>query len=238
MFRSHGERRRWIRADFSLRNLTWSTYVGPMIPPESPSGGTGSGLFLRLVDRKDLSYYWMKRMPISERTAFWRKPRRRIASLVLRTFSKLYGMAGLRVGFAVGAKAVVAEVEKSRGPFKVSQVAERAAVAALEDNSGWAQRIRNETIANRERLTGELKLRGLHALPSHGNFLLIPVEPASAVEVNRALQARGVAGRPFPRLPELGETLRITIGPWDLMERFLQALDQLFESDSPEGGKP
>ncbi|MFH1766435.1 MAG: histidinol-phosphate transaminase [Gemmatimonadota bacterium] len=158
--------------------------------------------------------------------------------LVLRTFSKLYGLAGLRVGFAVGPKGVVAEVEKSRGPYKVSQVAERAAVAALEDNSGWAQRIRRETIENRERLTGELKLRGLHALPSQGNFLLIPVDPANAVEVNRALQARGVAGRPFPRLPELGETLRITIGPWDLMERFLQVLDQLFESGSPERGSP
>jgi len=114
----------------------------------------------------------------------------------------------------------------------VSQVAERAAVAALEDNSGWADRIRTETLENRERLAKELRSRGLHPLPSQANFLLIPVDPASAVDVNRALQAHGVAGRPFTNLPDVGDALRITIGPWDLMERFLGALDQLFQPGS------
>jgi histidinol-phosphate aminotransferase len=150
--------------------------------------------------------------------------------MVLRTFSKLYGLAGLRVGFAVGPAELVAELEKSRGPYKVGQVAERAAVAALEDRSGWAERIRKETIENRERLAKELRSRGLHALPSQANFLLIPVEPANAVEVSRALQDRGVACRPFPNLQDVGDALRVTIGPWDLMERFLRALDQLFDS--------
>jgi len=149
--------------------------------------------------------------------------------LVLRTFSKLHGLAGLRIGFAVGPEALVKELEKSRGPYKVSQVAERAAVAALEDNSGWTDRIRTETLENRERLAKELRSRGLHPLPSQANFLLIPVDPASAADVNRALQAHGVAGRPFPSLPEVGDALRITIGPWNLMERFLGAIDQLFE---------
>ena len=150
--------------------------------------------------------------------------------LILRTFSKLYGLAGLRIGFAVGPEPLVEEVEKSRGPYKVGQVAERAAVAALADSSGWAEAIRAKTRENRERMVMELRSRGLHPLPSQANFLLIPVEPASAEEVNRALQDRGVSGRPFPRIPEVGDALRITIGPWDLMERFLQALDQLFES--------
>jgi histidinol-phosphate/aromatic aminotransferase/cobyric acid decarboxylase-like protein len=129
----------------------------------------------------------------------------------------------------------VEEVEKSRGPYKVSQVAERAAVAALEDISGWAERIRGQTLENRERLTRELRTRGLHPLPSQGNFLLIPVEPANVLEVDRALKMHGVAGRPFPRLPEMGDALRITIGPWELMERFLHALDELFEPAPPPG---
>jgi len=158
--------------------------------------------------------------------------------LVLRTFSKLYGLAGLRIGFAVGSEILVEEVEKSRGPYKVGQVAERAAVAALHDTSGWARRIRDETVRNRERLAGELRARGLKPLPSQGNFILIPVEPASAIEVNRALRDQGVAGRPFPRLPDIGDALRITIGPWDLMERFLAALDQLFEAPTRGGKKP
>jgi histidinol-phosphate aminotransferase len=152
--------------------------------------------------------------------------------LVLRTFSNLYGLAGLRVGFAVGPKALVAEVEKSRGPYRVSQVAERAAVAALDDHSGWVDRIREETIENRERLVKELRSRGLHPIPSRANFLLVPVEPANAVEVNRALQDRGVACRAFSHLDDVGDALRITIGPWDMMERFLRALDLLFESGS------
>ncbi len=155
--------------------------------------------------------------------------------LVLRTFSKLYGLAGLRVGFAVGPGEVVEEVEKSRGPYKVSQVAERAAVAALEDISGWAERIRDQTLENRDRLTLELRARGLHPLPSQGNFLLIPVEPANVLEVDRALKLHGVACRPFPRLSEVGDSLRVTIGPWELMERFLTALDDLFEPPSPSG---
>jgi histidinol-phosphate aminotransferase len=152
--------------------------------------------------------------------------------LVLRTFSKIYGLAGLRVGFAVGAESVVREVEKSRGPYKVNEIAEQAAVAALEDDSGWEERIREEVIENRERLAGELRGRGLRPLPSQTNFLLVSVEPASAVEVNRALKELGVSVRPFPDLPEVGDAIRITIGPWDLMEHFLLALDQLLTGNT------
>ena len=65
-------------------------------------------------------------------------------ALVVRTLSKLYALAGVRVGYGVGRADVVDEVEKSRGPYKVSAVAERAAVAALEDASGWAQRVLGE----------------------------------------------------------------------------------------------
>jgi histidinol-phosphate/aromatic aminotransferase/cobyric acid decarboxylase-like protein len=156
--------------------------------------------------------------------------------IVLRTFSKLYGLAGLRVGFAVGPEKLIEEAEKSRGPYKIGHVAEKAAVVAIEDESGWAGRVREETLENRERLAEELRSRGLQPLPSQGNFLLVPVEPASAVGVNRALKERGVAGRPFPKIPEIGDALRVTVGPWEMMERFLVALDDLFEPGTPEGG--
>jgi len=149
--------------------------------------------------------------------------------LVLRTFSKLYGMAGLRVGFAVGPEELIQEAEKSRGPYKVVRAGEDAAAAALRDSSGWTEQILEETRANRHRLGHELRARGLRPLPSQANFLLVPVEPASAVEVNRALKERGVACRPFPGLPGIGDALRVTIGPWELMEEFLGALDRLFE---------
>ncbi len=155
--------------------------------------------------------------------------------LVLRTFSKLYGLAGLRIGFGVGHEALVQEVEKSRGPYKVGQVAEQAAVAALEDSSGWAAKTRKDALDNRQRLADELRARGLDPLPSEANFLLIPLDPAGAVQVNRALRDQGVAGRAFPRLPGIGDALRVTVGPWEMMERFLDALDHLFEAGPGKG---
>jgi histidinol-phosphate aminotransferase len=154
--------------------------------------------------------------------------------LVLRTLSKLYGLAGLRVAFAVGAPGLIAEVEKSRGPYKVSQVAERAAIAALRDASGWAEKIVQETVENRARLADELRKRGLRPLPSEANFLLVPVSPASATRLNDALKDRGVAIRPYPDLPDLGDCIRITIGPWEMIEWFLVALDDLI---SPQSGR-
>jgi histidinol-phosphate/aromatic aminotransferase/cobyric acid decarboxylase-like protein len=152
--------------------------------------------------------------------------------LVLRTLSKIYGLAGLRVGFGVGPESLIREVEKSRGPYKVNQVAEAAAVAALGDRSGWEEKIRGEVAENRGRLAEELLARGLNSLPSEANFLLISVGPASAVEVNRALKELGVAIRPFPDLQEVGDAIRVTIGPWEFMEHFLLALDQLLTRES------
>jgi histidinol-phosphate aminotransferase len=156
--------------------------------------------------------------------------------LVLRTMSKLYGLAGLRVGFGVGPKPLVTEVEKSRGPYQISQLSETAAVAALEDPSGWREDIVVQTVTNRERLRMELEARGLKPLPSSGNFLLLPVEPADPRAVNNALRAGGVAVRPFPHLPEVGGALRVSIGPWSLMARFLAALDAVLSGQGLEEG--
>jgi histidinol-phosphate/aromatic aminotransferase/cobyric acid decarboxylase-like protein len=60
------------------------------------------------------------------------------------------------------------------------------------------------------------------------------VDPASAVQVNQALRDRGVAGRAFPGLPEIGDAIRVTVGPWEMMQRFLDALDQLFQAGPGE----
>ncbi|MHC4780722.1 MAG: pyridoxal phosphate-dependent aminotransferase [Planctomycetota bacterium] len=154
--------------------------------------------------------------------------------LVLRTLSKIYRLAGLRVGFGVGPRNVIEEVEKSRGPYKVNQAAEAAAIAALEDESGWEEEIRGKVMENREKLANELLARGLQPLPSDANFLLVSVGPASAIEVNRALKELGVLVRPFPDLDEVGDAIRVTIGPWEFMEHFLLALDQLMTSESQE----
>ena len=151
--------------------------------------------------------------------------------VVLRTLSKAYGLAGLRVGFAVGAPEVIAEIEKSRGPYKVNRLAEAAAVAALADEPGWVPEICREVVAQRSRLVRELTRLGLPPVPSGANFLLIPL--SSAEDLTAALRDRDVAVRPFPGLPGLGDAVRVTVGPRREMDLFLDALQQVL-SQTPD----
>jgi histidinol-phosphate/aromatic aminotransferase/cobyric acid decarboxylase-like protein len=146
--------------------------------------------------------------------------------VVVRTLSKLYGLAGLRVGYAVGAPQVIREIEKSRGPYKVNRLAEAAAVAALEDAEGWIPEIRAATLEGRARLAFELASRGYTPLPSKANFILVPVD--DAVFVTASLRHDGVAVRPFPGLPGIGDAIRVSIGPEAELDRFLAALDKVY----------
>lgn len=156
---------------------------------------------------------------------------RRLVSV--RTLSKAFGLAGLRVGFAVGPPALMAEIEKSRGPYKVGRLSERAAVAAIRDPDGWVDERVRRIVENRRRLAGGLREAGLEPLPSDANFVLAPVSsPAEAVA--RALRARGIGVRAFSDLPGVGDAIRITVGPRELVERFLDALPgALDEAASP-----
>jgi histidinol-phosphate aminotransferase len=157
---------------------------------------------------------------------------RRPRFLVIRTLSKAYGMAGMRVGFAVGDPEVVAELEKSRGPYKVSALAEAAALAALEDREGWVESHVREVREARSRILEELRRRGLAPLSSEANFVLLPVPDAGSITAG--LRDRGVAVRPFPEVPGLGDAIRVSVGRWDLMERFLAALDAELPGGGPE----
>ena len=143
--------------------------------------------------------------------------------LVIRTMSKAFGLAGLRVGYGIGATPLVRDVEKSRGPYKLNAVAEQMALAALRHDMKWVHEHVALAVQNRERLAAALRDRGYTPLESHANFVCVPV--ARAVEVGQALRARGVAARPFPGLPHVGDTLRISVGPWELVEQFLAAFD-------------
>ncbi len=144
--------------------------------------------------------------------------------LIVRTMSKAFGLAGLRVGYAVGAPALVAEVEKSRGPYKVSTVAERAAVASLTHDRGWVAERVEDAHRSRNRLTESLRALGLAPLPSEANFVLAPV--AGALGVAQRMRERGVAVRAFERLPLVGDALRITAGPAPMMDEALAVLEE------------
>lgn len=143
--------------------------------------------------------------------------------LVIRTMSKAFGLAGLRVGYAIGAPALVRDVEKSRGPYKLNAMAEQTALAALRHDMPWVNEHVALAVENRNRLADALRTRGYAPLPSHANYVCVPVP--NVVAVGQALRERGVAARPFADLPHLGDTLRISVGPWPLLEQFLAAFD-------------
>jgi histidinol-phosphate aminotransferase len=152
--------------------------------------------------------------------------------LIVRTMSKAFGLASIRIGYGIGAAKLAAEVEKSRGPYKVSSVAARIASAALTSDLPWVTDRAKDAIASRMRLVDSLAAIGLTALPSAANFLLVPVSRAGRVAAY--LRERDVAVRPFVKLPQLspalaasgGDALRITVGPQDMMEALIALLEE------------
>ena len=145
--------------------------------------------------------------------------------LVARTLSKAFGMAGLRIGYAVGAPDLVAEVEKSRGPYKITALAETMAVAALDQDRAWVERGVAEVVDARAPFLRELEALGLAPIPSAANFVLVPMPGAKAKAA--ALRERGVAVRPFEALAGFGDALRISIGPREIMQRALDAMREV-----------
>jgi histidinol dehydrogenase len=147
-------------------------------------------------------------------------------AVVLRTLSKAYGLAGMRIGYAVGPAPLIAEIEKSRGPYKVSGPAEAVACAVLRGDGQWVRERAMEARASRDRLLVELRSRGVTAFDSAANFVLLQVD-GSAQDWNARLRARGVAVRPFSALPGAGECLRVSAGPWPMVQAFLDAFDEV-----------
>jgi len=142
--------------------------------------------------------------------------------LVLRTFSKIYGLAAFRVGYAVGPRNLIDYMNRVRAPFNVSTLAQAAAVAALDDDA-HVQNARLLNQAERKRVTRALESRGLWVAPSQANFVLVDLKrPARAVY--DALLKQGVIVRPFASLPT---SLRVTLGTERENDRFLAALAEV-----------
>jgi histidinol-phosphate aminotransferase len=142
--------------------------------------------------------------------------------LVLRTFSKIYGLAAFRVGYAVGPRALIDYMNRVRAPFNVSTLGQAAAAAALDDRD-HVDTARALNQQERARVTDALTARGLGVSPSQANFVLVDVKrPARAVY--DALLKKGVIVRPFASLPT---SLRVTVGTARENDRFLSALAEV-----------
>ena len=141
--------------------------------------------------------------------------------LVLRTFSKIAALAGLRVGYAVGGLESIDRLNRVRAPYNVNRLGQVAALAALEDPEHW-ERTRRLVLEERAYLTRELTKRGLSFPPSQANFFLIKVPGAAAVRerlLRAGLVVRDGAAVGFP------DHLRISIGTRAANRRLLRVLD-------------
>ncbi|MFN8586724.1 MAG: histidinol-phosphate transaminase [Candidatus Eisenbacteria bacterium] len=144
--------------------------------------------------------------------------------LVVRTLSKAFALAGLRVGWATGHEALVRDVELSRGPYTVNALAERAAIAAVTHDAGWVRERAAEAVAARERLADGLRALGLAPLPSATNFVFVPVADAPAVAARARTLGLGV--RALPATPRYGDALRMHAAPAAEQDRALAILKE------------
>jgi len=132
-------------------------------------------------------------------------------TVMLRTFSKVFGLGGMRVGWAYGPPAVVDALNRVRGVFNVNLAAQAAAVAALAE-PGWVERNRAHNAEWRARLSAALEGNGIKVWPSHGNFILADFGmPARAAAADAYLKRHGLIVRAMGAY-DLPHCLRITIG--------------------------
>lgn len=146
--------------------------------------------------------------------------------LVTRTFSKIYGLAGERIGWATGAAELIGELNRIRGPFNVTNHGQASALAALGDEE-WVETSRIANAAGRARFADALAALGNHGVrvvPSEGNFVLVLFEGALTAE--RAMGAIAEVGFAVRHLPGQGlpHGLRITIGTDDQMDAVAGAI--------------
>ena len=146
--------------------------------------------------------------------------------VVMRTFSKSYSLAGLRVGYCVGPQALIDALYKIKDSYNVDAVAQEVALAAYEDVAYHRETVA-KVVAERERLFCELAGRGWDAIPSAANFIFAAPPPQMSAEtVFARLREHGVYVRYFPG-PLTGSRLRITVGTPEQTARLLAAIDDI-----------
>lgn len=149
--------------------------------------------------------------------------------LVTRTFSKAYGLAGLRIGYAYAQPGLLAMLKRMRAPFSVTQIAQVAAIAALQDRE-FLSRTAKANAEGREQLAAGFGLLGLKYVPSNANFLL--VEVGDGADMARRLETHGLIVRPVGAYG-LPEWLRISVGSRHNNQRLLAALEAELRGMAP-----
>ncbi len=140
--------------------------------------------------------------------------------VIMRTFSKIYGLAGLRIGYGVGCKEMIQLLEKPRQPFNINAMAQAGALAALDDLD-HLNATRKTNADGLKYLEQGLNSLGLEYVPSYANFILARVGDGPGVF--KSMQQNGVIVRPMQGYG-LPEWIRISIGTQEENEKSIQAL--------------
>lgn len=136
--------------------------------------------------------------------------------VVTRTFSKAFGLAGLRAGYGIAHPDIVKELDKVRLAFSVNNLAQAGMLAAIEHEEAAMANVAT-LLAERRRMVHALEAAGIRTVPTHANFIFIPTAQATET-IAVAMEKAGVVTRPFP---DFG--LRITIGSPEQNDRWLRA---------------
>ena len=142
--------------------------------------------------------------------------------LLMRTFSKIYGLAGLRLGYGIGHPDLIAALEKVRQPFNINALVQAGALAALDDEE-HIRRTRQNNLAGLKFVEDTCRRLGLKTVPSAANFLLVQV--GDGARVFQEMQKLGVITRPMAGY-QLPEWIRISIGSPEENQRSAAALEK------------
>jgi histidinol-phosphate aminotransferase len=214
--------------DAMARAVDDETYVVWVANPNNPTGTFAAPAqmeaFLRRMPERVLVVLdeaYNEYLPPEMRADSVKWLKRHPNLILTRTFSKAYGLAGLRVGYALAHASVADIMNRVRQPFNVNSLALAAATAALDDMEFVAKSYA-ENLQGLRQLEQGTKRLGLDYIPSYGNFLSVRV--GKAPEIYKRLLRRGVIVRPVGGGYELPEHLRVTVGTPEENERFLAAL--------------
>jgi histidinol-phosphate aminotransferase len=218
------------------RKITPQTRLVYLANPNNPTGTAFSGdefeqflsnaqkHLLVVLDEAYIHYAERPGMPRSEELY-----RKHGNLLILRTFSKVYGLAGLRIGYGIGPVGLLAAFNRLKTPFNTSGVAQAAALAALDDTEHVRRSVETNR-AERRRLIDGLRRLGLQPVPSETNFVFVEMGP-DAGRICDELLHRGVIVRPLGWMG-FPEAARISVGRTEENERFLAAMSEIWPAYS------
>jgi histidinol-phosphate aminotransferase len=209
--------------------VTTKTRIVFIANPNNPTGTMNNKKdFDRLMERlpdgvlvvMDEAYYEYVADPEYADSMKWFRQGKDI--LILRTFSKIYGLAGLRIGYGIARSGIISEMNKLRPPFNTNTPAQAAALGALSD-AGHVERSREVNAEGKGYLYRELERLGRKYVPTEANFIYMPVEDSAALY--SGLLRLGVIVRPMGPA-----AIRVTIGLPQENRRFIEALEQIVRS--------